>query len=74
MPEQELLTVPQVAALLGISRVTVYGLINEGRLESVLLGRLRRIPRDALDEFIARLRDGRQPAGISLRRLPPRKA
>jgi excisionase family DNA binding protein len=74
MAEQELLTVNRVAAMLGISRVRIYELINEGRLESVKLGRLRRIPADAVDDFVRRLRAEAVPAGVSRRRLPRRTA
>jgi len=59
-----LLRPEQVAALLQTSRSHVYQLIQHGALESLLLGGRRRIPRDAVEAFIAREREAqreRQP-------------
>ncbi len=52
----DLLTVAQVARRLGLSKVTIYELLNKGLIESVHIGRSRRIPTDAVDDYIARLR------------------
>ena len=43
-----LLTVPMAAEVLGISRGMVNKLIASGELESKKVGRLRRIPREAI--------------------------
>jgi len=51
-----LYTTTEAAQLLSIGRSTVYELIDAHRLESVSIGRSRRIPAKALDDFIARLR------------------
>ena len=48
----ELLTVPETAAFLDVSRDTVYRLIREGQLPHVRLGRLLRVPRTKLDEWL----------------------
>lgn len=54
MTEQaELLTVPEAAELLGISRSMIYKLMRRNGLRSLKLGRNRRIPRSAIQEFIA---------------------
>jgi excisionase family DNA binding protein len=45
-----------VANALGCGRTLVYELIGSGQLETVKLGRLRRIPADALDELVRHLR------------------
>ncbi|MDT0466849.1 helix-turn-helix domain-containing protein [Streptomyces gibsoniae] len=50
----ELLTVPEVMARLKIGRSTVYDLIRSRRLVSITIGRARRIPADAVRDFIAR--------------------
>lgn len=50
-----LLTVEAAAARLSISRTTMYALLKSGDVTSVRIGRLRRIPTTALDEFTARL-------------------
>lgn len=51
--DARLLTVDQVAEVLQISRWTVYRLIWATDLHSVQIGRCRRIPRKALDAYLA---------------------
>jgi excisionase family DNA binding protein len=51
-----LLTVEQAAQQLGIGRTTVFALLKAGELESIPLGRLRRIPAECITEYIDRLR------------------
>jgi excisionase family DNA binding protein len=51
-----LLTVEEAAQRLGIGRTTMYRLVSSGEVESVTLGRLRRVPSECLDEFVATLR------------------
>ncbi|MFB7862244.1 helix-turn-helix domain-containing protein [Streptomyces sp. NPDC056069] len=48
----ELLTVPEVMALLKLGRSTVYDLIRSRRLVSITIGRSRRVPADAVRDFI----------------------
>jgi excisionase family DNA binding protein len=55
-PLQLLLTVEQAAHKLNIGRSMLYELLQSGILESVRIGSCRRIPADALSEFVARLR------------------
>lgn len=47
-----LLTVPQAAAMLSLGRTTVYELIGSGELETVVIGRARRVPVAAVVEFV----------------------
>jgi excisionase family DNA binding protein len=47
-----LLTVAEAAQTLGIGRSLLYELLAAGRIESIRVGRLRRIPTDALATFI----------------------
>ena len=55
---RRLLYKPEEAAdALAVSRTRIYELIRGGQLESVKSGRNRRIPAEALDEYVARLRD-----------------
>ena len=49
----ELLTVPEAAQLLRISRNLAYELVARQQLPSVRLGRVIRVPRTSLDEWIA---------------------
>lgn len=50
--DEHYLTVDDVAKKLQVSRVTVYAFIKTGRLESVKLGKSRRIALSALQRFI----------------------
>jgi excisionase family DNA binding protein len=55
MPDRVLLTVEEVADLLGIGRTTAFRLVKTGEIESVRIGRLRRIHIDAVNAYAARL-------------------
>jgi len=55
-PERIVLTVEEAAERLGVGRTLLYALVCSGDIESIAIGRLRRIPLDALDEFVNRLR------------------
>ncbi len=55
-PFRIVLTVEEAAELLGIGRTLMYALVTAGEVESVRIGRLRRIPTDALDSYVLRLR------------------
>lgn len=48
----EYLTVDEVAKMLQVSRVTVYTFINSGKLESIKIGKSRRITRAAVEQFM----------------------
>jgi excisionase family DNA binding protein len=50
-----LLTVEVAAQHLSIGRTTMYALLKNGQINSVRIGRLRRIPADALTAYTARL-------------------
>lgn len=49
------LTIPQAASLLGMGRTYTYERVLLGELPSVHLGRARRIPAAAVEEFAARI-------------------
>lgn len=51
-------TVEEAARALGIGRTMMYELIGSGAVESVTIGRLRRIPAGALGAFVDQLRNG----------------
>jgi excisionase family DNA binding protein len=51
-----LLTVDEAADQLGIGRTLMYALVKDGEVESVHIGRLRRIPADALPRYLEGLR------------------
>lgn len=50
-----LLTPVEAARTLGIGRTKVYELMAAGVLDSVKIGAARRVPTQALTEFVARL-------------------
>jgi len=49
---EELMDVGQVANVLGASPRTVWNLVHNGELDSVLIGRLRRFEPQAVERFI----------------------
>jgi excisionase family DNA binding protein len=61
-PPRLLFTVEEAARVLGIGRTRMFELIQAGSVETVLIGRLRRIPFDALDAFVTGLRESHQGA------------
>lgn len=50
-----LLTVEEASDVLAIGRTTMFDLIRTGRVASVRIGRLRRVPMDALHAFAREL-------------------
>jgi excisionase family DNA binding protein len=56
-PTPLVLTIEQAAKRLGIGRTLMYALITSGEIESVAIGRLRRIPAECLTEYVNRLRE-----------------
>lgn len=52
--DKKLLTVAEAADLLGLGRSKAYQLVMRGDLPSIQIGRARRVPTSALDDFIAR--------------------
>ncbi|MFL6127230.1 helix-turn-helix domain-containing protein [Actinophytocola sp.] len=54
-PDRVLLTVEEAADRLRVGRTTAWGLVRNGQLRSVQIGRLRRVPLSAVDTYAARL-------------------
>jgi excisionase family DNA binding protein len=52
-----LLRPEQAAEALSIGRTAVFGLIRSGRLRSIKIGGLRRVPATALAEFVRHLEE-----------------
>jgi excisionase family DNA binding protein len=57
-----LLTVEEAADMLHIGRSKAFDLIRCGELESIKIGRLRRVPIDAVRAFMVRLVAAREDA------------
>lgn len=55
-----LLTVEEAAQRLNVGRTTMYSLVSRGEVESVTIGRLRRIPSECLEIYVSRLLAGSQ--------------
>ncbi|MEV7934946.1 helix-turn-helix domain-containing protein [Kitasatospora sp. NPDC088264] len=47
------LTVEEAARRLGVGRTTMYALVASGEVSSVTIGRLRRVPAEALKKYVA---------------------
>lgn len=58
MDGMKLLRAPEVAAILGLSRSQVYGLLACGRLPALRIGRSVRVPLHALEQWIAQNTQG----------------
>lgn len=50
--ERLLLSVVEAARRLGIGRTLMYELLGSGRVQSVHVGRLRKVPPEALEAFV----------------------
>lgn len=58
---RELLRVEEAAALLAIGRTSMFALLRDRTVESVKIGRLRRVPADAITDYITRLTAEQRP-------------
>ena len=55
MSDRLLLTIVEAANQLSMGRTSLYTLVMRGDIESVTIGRSRRITRQALDAYVAQL-------------------
>jgi len=55
MMDKALLRVEETAEELGLSRARTYNLVMSNEIPSIKIGRSRRVPRKALEEYIERL-------------------
>jgi excisionase family DNA binding protein len=53
MQVPKLVSVCQAAEILGVSRSTLYELIAAGAFPHIKIGRTIRVPRDAIDDWVA---------------------
>jgi excisionase family DNA binding protein len=60
--EKLLFTIEEAAEVLSVSRSTVYDLVRMRLLDTVLIGRSRRVPASALRELIERLSEPKRAA------------
>lgn len=52
MPEVSFLTVAEVAAIMRVSKMTVYRLVHSGELPAVRVGRSFRVPEKAVHDYL----------------------
>ena len=52
LSEVRILTVAEVAAIMRVSKMTVYRLVHSGELTSVRVGRSFRVPEQAVHEYL----------------------
>ena len=52
LSEMKFLTVAEVAAVMRVSKMTVYRLVHSGELASVLVGRSFRVPERAVHAYL----------------------
>ena len=53
LSEVRFLTVAEVAAIMRVSKMTVYRLVHAGELTSVRVGRSFRVPEQAVNDYLA---------------------
>ena len=63
--DRMVLTVEEAAERLSVGRTRIYALVTKGEVESMCIGRLRRIPTRALDDVVGRLRSSQLGVVIS---------
>jgi len=52
LSEVKFLTVAEVAAVMRVSKMTVYRLVHSGELPAVRVGRSFRVPEDTVNEYL----------------------
>lgn len=54
LERRQLLTTREAMSRLRVGKTTLFRMLGTGEIESMRIGRARRIPADAIDEYIAR--------------------
>lgn len=54
MKEKEFMSIPQLARLLGISRIAVYQKVKKGEIEAVRVGRNYAIPKERVADILGK--------------------
>lgn len=52
LSEMRFLTVAEVAAIMRVSKMTVYRLVHAGDISAVRVGRSYRVPEQAVDDYL----------------------
>ena len=51
---EEYVTIPQLAKILGVSRITIYNKVKNGEIEAIRIGRIYAIPKKFLAEILGK--------------------
>lgn len=51
---EEYVTIPQLAKILGVSRITVYNKVKNGEIEAIRIGRIYAIPMKYIAEILGK--------------------
>ncbi|MBI5699878.1 helix-turn-helix domain-containing protein [Candidatus Saganbacteria bacterium] len=54
MGKQDYITIPQLAKILGISRIAVYKKVKKGEIKSIKIGRNFAIPKEDMPEILGK--------------------
>jgi len=54
MVDKEYLTIPELAKILGISRIAIYKKVKKGEIKAIKIGRSYAIPRKYLEDILGR--------------------
>ena len=54
MEKKEYLTIPQLAELLGISRIAVYKKVKSGQIKAIRIGRIYAIPNKVISNILGK--------------------
>jgi excisionase family DNA binding protein len=49
---EEYVTIPQLAKILGVSRITIYNKVKKGEIEAIRIGRIYAIPKKYVYEIL----------------------
>jgi len=49
---EEYVTIPQLAKILGVSRITIYNKVKNGEIEAIRIGRIYAIPKAYISEIL----------------------
>jgi excisionase family DNA binding protein len=54
IPNEEYVTIPQLAKILGVSRITIYNKVKNGEIEAIRIGRIYAIPKKYVTEILGK--------------------
>jgi excisionase family DNA binding protein len=49
---EEYITIPQLAKMLGVSRITIYNKVKKGEIEAIRIGKIYAIPKKYIAEIL----------------------